>query len=311
MKKVFTCKNQKPSLHHSAVCKSIDFIDKHLEEELSLEKVAAFACYSPYHFHRIFSSIAGETLNGYITRKRIEKAAAILMHRPDTSIQELAMQYGFTSNSAFTRTFRKFYGLSPQAFRKNYPGKHSRIVRSKSKNGQVSMEFVKDLCTGDQQKQWIEFNAVIEVRVSPSMEAIALNHIGVHGLEQTFDRLIHWVRKKQSYRGNIKLMRMFHDSLRITDPAKVRMSACLLLDKAIEPDGEMQRRVIPEGKFIVGHYEIDMTDYPRAWAGLFTWMNENGFKHTGAECFEIIHNDFRKHAEKKVITDLYIPVMKR
>ena len=59
------------------------YIDANLDTELPLETLSQIACYSPFHFHRIFKMITDETLNNYITRRRIEKAAALLLHKKE------------------------------------------------------------------------------------------------------------------------------------------------------------------------------------------------------------------------------------
>ena len=53
----------------------IDYIEKHLNEVITLDKISQIACFSPFHFHRIFSTLTNETINAFIQRKRIEKAA--------------------------------------------------------------------------------------------------------------------------------------------------------------------------------------------------------------------------------------------
>ena len=111
---------------------ALQFIDKNLDANLSLETISKVAFYSPYHFHRIFKAIIGETLNVYITRKRIEKTASILMRKREASITDLAYQFGFSSNSAFTKAFKKFYGISPSEFRKQTPDKFSRVKKLKT-----------------------------------------------------------------------------------------------------------------------------------------------------------------------------------
>src|SRR5688500_18957417 len=89
--------------HIKRLNKVLQHIEANLEEELSLEKIAAIACYSPFHFHRIFRSVIHEPLNVYIVRKRIEKAASILMRKPEVSITELSLMYGFNGNASFSR----------------------------------------------------------------------------------------------------------------------------------------------------------------------------------------------------------------
>ena len=126
---------------------ALKHIDLHLDSDtLSLENISKVALFSPFHFHRIFKSIVGETLNAYINRKRLEKAAAGLIHKKDCNITELAFQSGFSSNSAFTRAFKKFYDVSPSAFRKQNPEKFSKIGIVESKNGQENFMLDSYFC---------------------------------------------------------------------------------------------------------------------------------------------------------------------
>ena len=62
------------------------YIDTNLSADLSLETIAKLAFYSPFHFHRLFKMVTNETLNGYVSRKKIEKAASILMHKNEITI---------------------------------------------------------------------------------------------------------------------------------------------------------------------------------------------------------------------------------
>ena len=84
----------------------LDFIEKNLESDLSLESLSQKANYSTYHFHRVFSTIVGERLNQYVNRKRVERIASILLRGSNKSIKELAYLYGFNSESSFSRTFK-------------------------------------------------------------------------------------------------------------------------------------------------------------------------------------------------------------
>ena len=124
----------------------LDYIDTHLEDDLSLATLAAVGHYSPFHFHRLFKRATNQTVNNYVSRKRIEKVAAILLRNPEISISELSLQYQFTSNSSFTRTFKKFYGLNPSEFKKKGKGKYSKIRQVNSKNGQVITKFQDYVC---------------------------------------------------------------------------------------------------------------------------------------------------------------------
>lgn len=99
---------------------AIDFIEKNLDKELCLNFLARKAFFSPFHFHRTFLLITGETLNALITRKRIEKIAALLLVGNDLPLNQLAFSYGFNSANSFSRAFKKFYGVSPTKFKENF-----------------------------------------------------------------------------------------------------------------------------------------------------------------------------------------------
>ena len=86
------------------------------------------------------------------------------------------------------------------------------------------------------------------------------------------------------------------------------MSASILLDKDVETNGEIGRTSIKAGKFIVGSFEIGLNEFEKSWTGLFVWMNENGYKKADREPFEIYHNNFNEHPQKKAIVDFCIPI---
>ena len=70
----------------------------------------------------------------------------------------------------------------------------------------------------------------------------------------------------------------------------------------------MSQTIIEAGKCIVGSFEIGLNEFEQAWTGLFLWMNENGYKKADRNPYEIYHNDFNTHPEKKFILDLHIPI---
>ena len=90
----------------------VDYIESHLTEELSLEVLAKVACFSSFHFHRIFAAVTGETLNNFVRRLRVEKAAGQLLANPGKSVTEVALDCGFSGSSAFARVFKESFGMS-------------------------------------------------------------------------------------------------------------------------------------------------------------------------------------------------------
>lgn len=284
------------------------YIDTNLSADLSLETIAKLAFYSTFHFHRLFKSITNETLNGYVTRKRIEKTASILMHKKDISISELVLLFGFSSNSAFTRAFKKYYGQSPSDFRKSNSNSFRKISQINSKKGKEKTGAEEYICNLTNLKKWVQMNATIEIKEMPKTDWAFVTHIGVEGLDAAYGKLLQWVIPKGLVGNDLKMGRIYHDSFKITDPAKVRMSACILLQEPVQTNGEIGLVSIPKGKCIVGHFEIPPHEFGKSWQSLFIWMKENGYAKADQNPYEIMHNDFNKHPEKKCIVDLCIPI---
>ena len=98
------------------VNRAIDYVISHLAEPLKLDEVAEAAGFSPFHFHRVFKTFLGETLNQFVKRQRLERALFLMSHAPKQSLTDVALTCGFASSSDFSRAFKQHYGLSPNSF---------------------------------------------------------------------------------------------------------------------------------------------------------------------------------------------------
>lgn len=97
--------------------KVTDYIDHNIDQPLSLQKMAGIACFSPFHFHRVFTILTGETPTDYIKRTRIEKAALLLKRNKELSATEIAALCGFSSLSLLSRNFRLHFNMTIREFR--------------------------------------------------------------------------------------------------------------------------------------------------------------------------------------------------
>lgn len=91
-------------------------IQQHLDDSLPLKELAGLACFSPYHFHRIFRGMVGESVREYVRRLRLERAAGQL-RLSSASVTDIALAAGYESPEAFTRSFKASFGTSPSHFR--------------------------------------------------------------------------------------------------------------------------------------------------------------------------------------------------
>lgn len=100
--------------------KSIEYIEENLKEKLKLDSLAKKAFFSEFHYHRLFHSIVGEPVMEYIRKRRLTEAAKELVNS-EKSISYIALDYQFSSSEAFSRAFKRMYGISPREFRMSKP----------------------------------------------------------------------------------------------------------------------------------------------------------------------------------------------
>jgi AraC family transcriptional regulator len=93
------------------------FAARHLDQDLSLEKLAGQAGISSFHLQRMFASAVGETPKQITQRLRLEQAAVMLLTGRD-SVLDIALGCGFQSHEVFSRAFRKTFKITPTAYRK-------------------------------------------------------------------------------------------------------------------------------------------------------------------------------------------------
>lgn len=103
--------------YYQRIQEALDYIEENMDKMISIQEVSKIACYSPFHFQRIFQTVTGFSLQGYIRKRRLTLAAKALCQR-DRSVIEIAQTYGYGSQEAFTRAFDALYGVTPVRYRK-------------------------------------------------------------------------------------------------------------------------------------------------------------------------------------------------
>lgn len=98
------------------VNRAIDHIVRHLSEPLRLPELSRVARLSPFHFHRVFHALIGETPAEFVRRLRLEMALGLMANARPPSLTSIALKSGFASSSDFTRSFKQRFGVPPSAF---------------------------------------------------------------------------------------------------------------------------------------------------------------------------------------------------
>ncbi|WP_121967271.1 GyrI-like domain-containing protein [Myroides sp. N17-2] len=281
----------------------LDLIEENLDADLSLEYLSKEANYSPYHFHRVFLTVVNERVNEFIIRKRIERIASILLVKSHVSLSNLAYTYGFNSDTAFSRAFKKYYGVSPTEFKSQ--GKE--II---SKIGIESFSLEKYICCIDNIKQWIKMNAQITIKELPEMKLASLSDIGnFENIGGMFQKLMQWGAQKEILdTSNFKALTIYHDNPNVTQSSKVRFSTCVTISDNINTEGEIRQRNLKKGIYAIGHFEIKTEEISNAWNAMCVWVIENNYEFRDGDYFEMYHNDPQNHPEQKAIIEIGIPL---
>ena len=229
------------------------------------------------------------------------------MHTNNTTTV-LAHKFGFSDNSSFSKAFKNYYSVSPTEFKKLNPHRHSKIRQLNSKNGQASPDLEKYICTINNLKKWIKMNANVQITEIPAMQLAYVSCQGPKNLPESYAKLMRWATPQGLLSEETKMLTIYHDSFKVTAPEKVRMSASMIINSPVEIAGEIRLTSIDAGKCIVANFTIGVHEFEKSWTGLFLWMNENGYKKADRKPFEVYHNNFNEHPDKKAIVDFYIPI---
>lgn len=289
----------------------IDYIEKNLDQDLSLENLADIAHFSSFHFHRIFTSFTGEALHQFIKRKRVEKAARLLLNKTEYPINEIACDCGFNSTAVFCRSFKSHFGMTAQTFRKERAKNYSKNDQWLSKNSQLQESSIAYLCNINSNKKWkdiMENN--ITIKKMPALNLVYIRQIGpYHLIGQAYDKLFKWAKPRGLFDPNkTQGVTIYHDDPEITDIEKIQHSTCITVDKKVNVDGELGYMKLPACKCAIGSFEIGMEEFETAWSIMCGWVTENGYQAADIAPYELYHNHHEEHPERKFIVDICIPI---
>ncbi|MGZ5499220.1 MAG: AraC family transcriptional regulator [Candidatus Aminicenantales bacterium] len=296
---------------------ALDFIDRNLGDDISLGKLASVACFSPYHFHRIFSAVLGEPPAEYVRRLRLEKAAILLVNDASAPVTRIALACGFSTSALFCRLFKARFGMPPTVWR---DGGHEN-----RKNGQTVRKSGKDISrrpayhwpgrtNSRARRAGMIKKPIVKIEDVPPLRVAYVKHLKGYedgaGIGDAFETLFCWAGPRGVMGPDVRVMGMPLDNPDITPKDKCRYYACVVVNDRAEPDGRVGIMTIRPGKYAVGRFEGGSGIFKKAYAYMYgEWLSRSGWQPDDAPAFESYIGEPTGTAKKPhFVFDLYVPV---
>ncbi len=287
--------------------RAIDYIQKHYDEDLNLAKLAGIACFSKYHFHRLFTRLVGETLNNFVRRFRLEKALRKLILEKHKSITDIALDCGFSSSQNFAKTFKSYFGVNSTFIREKFCWK---LIENKEENRETLQRSMI-------QSRWVTKTRMesetISVRILdiPSYQVAYIRRIGPYQPErmtQVFSRLLQWAASRGLWNENSILIGTVWNNPRITPEDKCLCDACITVPESLRFADGVNIQSLPGGKFAVYRCEIGPQDFPAAWMRLISlWLLSSDYQPDDRPSY-VLYHDGGPPPLKPWIVDLCLPI---
>lgn len=227
--------------YHARMLRALQYIDVHLDEDLSIERLSEVAAFSKFHFHRQFSEYFGLAAFRYVQLLRLKKAMYELAFRSHKQVINIALDNGYESSEAFSRAFKKSLGLSPAQFRRqpqwdNWQDNNLTIDRLREQHMPITYQ-----------------NSDVRIVSFPETRIAVLEHRGAPALlPNSIQRFIAW-RKLNKLPPNVSAtFNLIYDDPEQTPADDYRFDLAAAVIAPIAENGHgIVNKIIPAGECAV------------------------------------------------------------
>ena len=263
------------------------YIHDHLDEEMDLNKLADIACLSPYHWHRVYHALLGETLAATVKRLRLHRAAGYLA-QTSMPIEAVAEKSGYKNLQSFTRIFRSVYGLPPAQYRKN--GSHSRFQTQKRERSLAMYD--------------------VSIRTVPGMTVLTVDHAGSYmQIGEAFAALYGWLAARSLIESGMRSVGIYYDDPAAVPEEQLRSKAGVVKNGESPVEAPVAYTEIAAGAYAVLRHKEPYADMRAAYQWLYgEWLVQSGREAADAPVFEEYLNNPREVVPTELLTDIYLPL---
>ncbi|MGP0583559.1 AraC family transcriptional regulator [Paenibacillus timonensis] len=289
-------------------------IDAHLDQKLSLDKLAEISHFSKYHFSRIFASVTGRTPFAYIAQQRLAQAVTYL-RESTLPVLEISLRCGFESASNFNAAFKKYYGQTPTEMREQ--AQQDRNISQSDRNpNEVAAAPIRYDHTVKHSLLRRVWQMQATIQELPLMEVAYVRHVGSY-LEtyRAWGKLGMWAAEHRLFPPEQSFIGISLDDPAVTEEEECRYDACVTVPEGLsqtDTPPEIQFQTLPGGLY-AKFYFYDTTDkLALLYQSIFgNWLPDSEYDPDDRYCLEFSMNDPAQDPEGKAKVDLYIPIQTR
>ena len=276
-----------------------------------LKQLSEVACYSKFHFNRIFSEYMGESVYQYIKRLRLEKSAELLMGNSNISITDVALMCGFENSSSFAKSFKNHFKMTASELRDKSAGfSVNDSTPVQIERGEFSIHQGSSVWTYHLKN---EIRQVVIEEISPLRFAYIRNIGPYHGDEilygEVYNRLLRWAAARELVNEKTTPWYIYHDDPNITEENKLRVMVGIPVMDSVDPSGPVGITEISGGKCGVCRFLLKRDEFAGAWSWMISeWLVNSGYEWDNRESFERCHGQKIFDGNHFFDVDICIPV---
>ncbi len=263
------------------------YIHDHLDQALDFHRLAEIAHHSPYHWHRVYHALYGETLAATVRRLRLHRASGYLANTR-LAVSALARRCGYPNMQSFSRAFRSAYGMSPSAYRLG--GQHTVF---QSPQAQPHMA-----------------GYAVTLKQMPAVQIAGLPHRGSYMLiGKAFEGALARVTAQGLMRPDARWMAVYDDDPFAVPESQLSARAGLSLPPGTTAQAPLQTFTLGGGLCAVMRHKGPYATMRAAYQWLYgRWLVQSGHEAADLPVFEEYLNNPRDTLPADLLTDIYLPL---
>jgi AraC family transcriptional regulator len=285
--------------YHSRFRKVLEYIDSHLDDDLTVDRLSYVAAFSKYHFHRQFSELFGISVYKYVQLNRLKRASYQLAFRNHMQIVDISLASGYENHESFSRAFKKNIGQTPTEFREHpqWNPWHS-IYQVLS---DLRMKYMKP----ENQPAKVKLITFKDTKVA------ALEHRGDPNLlGNSIRKFIEW-RKQNNLTPQVSAtFNILYDNPSETSPENYRFDICASTERDVadNPFGVVEK-TIPAGRCAVLRHIGDDANLGESITYLYSkWLPSSTEEPRDFPLFLQRVSFFPDVPQHEAITDVFLPI---